>query len=263
MTKSADVLVRRAGNHPVIENGARVGYALTGVIHLVIAYLALKIAWSSSGANASQSGALSTIARQPFGQVVLIAMAVGFLALALFYVTDGIAGHIGGDSAFDRAKSIGKAVFYMALAYTAFAFTQGGGKSSSSSTVDVTATLMKAPGGRFIVAGIGAAVVVGGGYHAYKGLTRRFRRDLEDRPGTWAVLAGTYGYTAKGIALAVVGVLFLVAAAQHQPKEAKGLDGALHRLVQQPFGPYLLTLIALGFAAFGLYCFSRARHMRT
>jgi len=101
-----------------------------------------------------------------------------------------------------------------------------------------------------------------GAYHVWKGATEGFLRDLEKDPGTWPVRAGVVGYIAKGVALAVVGGLFGLAALHSNPKEAKGLDGALRALKDQPFGPGLLTAVALGIAAYGIYSFSRARHAR-
>ncbi len=263
MTEDARRAVRMTGNHPVVENGARGGYALLGLLHVIIGYLALRVAWSSSGESLDQSGALRALASTPGGRLLLVVMVVAFGALALFYLADAAVGHIAPDTTWERVKSAGKAVVYVAVAWTAFTFVRGSGKNSTRSSVDATQKLMEAPGGQVIVGIVGAAVIVGGLYHVRKGVTNRFLDDLEDDPGTWASTAGTYGYVAKGVALVVVGGLFVVAAVRHQPKEARGLDGALHTLAGQPYGAWLLTLVALGFVAFGLYSFARARHMRT
>ena len=106
------------------------------------------------------------------------------------------------------------------------------------------------------------AIIAVGGYHVYKGVTRKFLDDLEDHPGRLATVAGMVGYPAKGGVLALVGAFFVIAAVQHQSSEADGLDGALKSLRDEPFGPALLTVVAAGLVAFGLYCFSRARHQR-
>jgi hypothetical protein len=129
--------------------------------------------------------------------------------------------------------------------------------------VDFTATLMKGPGGRWLVGLVGLGVVVAGAYHVYRGWTKRFLDDLEEHPGTWATRAGRAGYIGKGAAIAIVGLLFLVAAWRHDPERASGLDGALRTLRDQPYGSALLTVVAVGFAAYGLYAFSRAKHAKT
>ena len=77
-----------------------------------------------------------------------------------------------------------------------------------------------------------------------------------------ATRAGVIGYIAKGIALALVGVLFVTAAAQNSASKATGLDGALRSLRQQAFGPWLLTAVGLSIAAYGVYSFAREARTR-
>ena len=71
---------------------------------------------------------------------------------------------------------------------------------------------------------------------------------------------GQAGFPAKGVALGVVGGLLVYAAATFDPARATGLDGALRAILGAPFGRVLLTLVAVGIAAFGAYCFVRARY---
>jgi hypothetical protein len=68
------------------------------------------------------------------------------------------------------------------------------------------------------------------------------------------------GFPGKGIALALVGALLCYAAITFDPSKAQGLDGALHTVLELPYGPYLLTLVAIGIAAFGAFLFARARY---
>ena len=70
------------------------------------------------------------------------------------------------------------------------------------------------------------------------------------------------GYIAKGVALGIVGVLFVTAAVTADPSKSTGLDGALHTLRDQPAGVLLLVIVALGFVAYGVYSFVRARYGR-
>jgi hypothetical protein len=73
---------------------------------------------------------------------------------------------------------------------------------------------------------------------------------------------GMFGYLAKGVVLAVVAVLLGFAAFSANAQQAGGLDAALHTLAGQPFGPVLLIVVALGLAAFGVYCFAVAKAHR-
>lgn len=259
---SAEQAARTASNHPVVENGARVGYAVNAVLHLLIAWLALRVAFGSGG-SADQSGALATLASTTGGKVILWVAVAGFALLALWQLVEAVVGAHGGEAS-DRLKALAKAVVYAVLAFSSLQFATGGGSSGQSKqqTTDFTQTLMEAPAGRILVGLVGLGILGVGGYHVYKGAKKKFLEDLEEHPGTWAVYAGQAGYIAKGVALAVVGVLFVVAAVKKSPGKASGLDGALHTLREQPFGTVLLVLVALGLAAFGIYCFARARYAR-
>ena len=161
-----------------------------------------------------------------------------------------------------RPKGIAKAVVYLVLAWTSFSFAKGQPSSSKAQSADFTATLLQHTGGRLLVAVIGVVVIGVGVYHVMKGWTKKFLQDLSGNPGIVATRAGVVGYIAKGVALAVVGVLFVSAAAQNSAGKATGLDGALRSLRQQAVGPWLLTAVALGIAAYGVYSFARSRHAR-
>jgi hypothetical protein len=245
------------------ELAARAGYAVSGVLHILIGVLALRVALGSGAQQADQSGALGTIAGTPLGGLVLWFSVVALAALGAWQVAKAF--RAGADVG-DRAKAAGRAVIYLALALTALSFARGGGSSSSAQTADMTATLMSAPGGRLLVGAVGVAIVAVGAYHVYKGWKKKFLEDLQRLPSHPAGPAvrrlGEVGYIAKGLALAIVGVLFVTAAAQADPTNATGLDGALHTLRDQPAGVLLLVVVALGFVAYGVYSFVRARYGR-
>lgn len=256
---------REAGDHPAVEGLARVGYAVSGLMHLLIAWIGLQLAWADTGQAADQSGALQTLAGNGVGKLTLWVAVVGFLGLALWQVTEAVGGYHGTGSRKwgARVKALSKAVVYAALAWTSFAFARGQvTKSGKQQTIDFTASLMSRSGGRMLVMLVGVVVIGVGVYHVVKGARKKFLNDLVEHPGTLATQAGVIGYIAKGIALAVVGLLFVVAGAQQRPGKATGLDGALHTLREQPMGPGLLTVVAIGFAAYGFYSFARARYAR-
>lgn len=255
--------VRTVGDHPALEALARVGFAASGLLHIVLGYTAARVGWGGGG-QADQSGALATLASNPAGTVLMWVITVTLAGLVLWQLTVAVAPTGGDSGATDRVKALAKAVVYAALAWTAGRFAVGSGSSSSSeqSSQDVTATLMQAPAGQVLVGAVGVAIIAVGGYHVYKGVTRKFLDDLEEHPGRLATVAGMVGYPAKGGVLALVGAFFVIAAVQHQSSQADGLDGALKSLRDEPFGPALLSVVAAGLVAFGLYCFSRARHQR-
>jgi hypothetical protein len=93
---------------------------------------------------------------------------------------------------------------------------------------------------------------------------KSFKDDLDGRAlrgphGTAVLRLGQAGYIAKGIAVGIVGALFVWAAISYEPKEVGGLDSALKTLLDQPYGAWLLSAVALGLGAFGVFCFAWAR----
>ncbi len=245
------------------ETLARAGYAVSGVLHLLIGYVVVRIGFGAGG-EAGSGSALEQLRSAPLGAVLLWVAAAAFLALALWQVADALRGS---RDTSDRAKSAGKAVLYGALAFSAASIALGSGSSNGDQQAQgVAAALMGAPGGRLLVGAVGLGVVAGGVYHVVKGARRKFLEDLRALPGhslgTGVTALGVVGYIAKGIALLAVGVLFVLAAWNANPEEAQGIDGGIEALLGMPAGPVLVVAIGVGFAAYGLYSFARARLAR-
>jgi hypothetical protein len=250
--------VHEVGDNPIITTGARVGYAASGVLHLLIAWIALQMAWTQTSEDADQTGALAAISGTPIGSAVLWVLFAGFALLALWQLTEAIGRHDGKA----KAKAAAKAVVYAVLAWTTVTVVQGSAAGGSEQATSTTARLMEAAYGRILVGLIGLAVIGVGVYHVIKGWRRTFLEDLREHPGQAIVRAGQIGYIAKGAALGLVGGLFVAAAVTADPEKASGLDGALRTLLDVPLGKFLLTPIAVGFAAYGAYSFVRARYAR-
>jgi hypothetical protein len=263
----------RAGDSDALENLARVGLVAYGVVHVLVAWLALQLAWGGRGQSADQSGAMATLAQQPFGKPLLWIIAIGLVALAAWQAAEAFRWR-GGLSASGKertkavkkvVKSIAKAIVYAALAYTAVRFAVDSGQSSAQQQQQRTAGVFGWPGGRFLV-GIAALVMIGiGVQHVYKGVKKTFLKqiDMAEAPPKAEKLItrlGQVGFPAKGVALALVGVLLGYAAITFDPTKASGLDGAMRTILDAPFGAVLLTLVALGIIAFGAFLLARARY---
>jgi hypothetical protein len=243
---------------------ARVGFIVNGVLHVLIGAIALVVAFGGSG-EASEHGALSQLASSPGGDIMLWVVTIGFWALALFQILETALERGTDKKAWQRrAREGGKALAYGALGFAAFEFARGaasGGKEAQT----LSATILAAPGGVFLLFGVAVVTAAIGGYFIWKGVSRAFTSDIAMPAGDLkkgTIRAGTIGYVAQGVAIIVVGVLFGVAAVTSDPSEATGLDGALKSLAELPFGPVILTVVALGLIAFGFYCFVRARYAR-
>lgn len=263
----------QARHSDAMRAAARVGLASFGLVHLLIAWLALQVAWSGGG-KADSQGALQAVAKEPFGEALLWVVAAGLVALTIWQVMTAMWGHRTESDdkkrAVKRLAALGRAVVYAAIGFSAArtAGGSGGGTSQDAKGEGFTADLLSAPAGRFLVAAIGITILVIAVRHVHRGLSDNFTHDLESSAttgstGSAVLLFGRVGYVGKGAAIGVVGVLFGWAALSYDPDKAGGLDDALKTVRDQPYGPYLLTLVAIGFAAFGLFCFAWARWVRT
>lgn len=270
--KKAGRAARRAEDSDTADHAARVGLIAYGFIHLVFAWLAAQLAFGSSSGEASGTGALQVLAREPLGELVLwlIAGGMGLMTLwALLDVVTAARDKDGADLWRRRATDVGKAVVYGVLAYSAVSAILGASSGSSDqSSQSLTARLLDLPGGQVVVGAIAIGILVTGAVFVRRGLDDSYMKkiDGDGRHGAtsraYRVL-GTVGHVAKGLTIGTVGVLFGIAAIQHDPSESGSTDQALRTLQDQPFGPYVLLAMAAGIAAFGLFCFARARHVST
>ncbi|MBW9206874.1 DUF1206 domain-containing protein [Mumia sp. zg.B17] len=269
MTSNTKQAGRGVRNSKALETGAKIGLIAYGIVHLLIAWIAIQVAVGGGG-EASQGGAMKTLSDDPVGVVILWITAVGFVALIFWKLSDAIFGFQDEDGTKKIVKKVeaaALAVLYGFLAVLAFKSASGSGGGGGNSEEGFTAQVMSAPAGRWLVGLIGLAIMAAGAYQIYRGVTRRFEHDLKPQAtsgssGTALVRLGQVGYTAKGIALGIVGLLFIIAAIDYDADKAGGLDDALKTLRDQPFGPVLLILVALGLAAFGAYCFGWARYVK-
>jgi hypothetical protein len=272
-TMGAGEKIERAGaqadRSDWMDRAVRFGLVAYGVVYLLIAWVAAQLALGRHSGRPSAQGALAQLAHGSVGRVVLWAIAGGLFLLVLWRALEAIGGHRGAEG-FDlvrkRAVSLGKAVLYGVLGFSALKVAMGSGSNSSRTQKTMTARIMDLPAGQWIVGAVGVAIIAYGAGLVWRGWTDRFLKHLdgEGRSGdagrayTWF---GRIGYVAKGIAFGLVGVLVGYAAITHEPRQSGGLDQALRKLLQQPFGPYLLLAIAAGIGCYGLFCFAWARHL--
>ena len=164
MARGRDVasVADQVEDQPALQIGARVGYAVSGVLHLLIGWIALQVAWFASAKSADQSGALQTISGSPLGRFTLWVAVLGFLALGLWQLANALALRTGGEASRwgAKAKGISKAVLYFVLAWTSFSFANGQPRSSKTQSADFTATLLQHSGGRLLVGVIGLAIIM-------------------------------------------------------------------------------------------------------
>jgi hypothetical protein len=260
----------RAADSKPLEYLARAGFICYGVIHLLFAWVALQVAFGNGAEEGDQSGAMQKLAAQPLGKTLLIVVVVGMVALAIWQAFEAALGESGEqdkEAIAERVISGIRAIVYLWLAWTGVQVVRGASTSQAQNSQSRTSDLMGSTGGRWLVALIGLVVLGVGIGLIWYGLKKKFEKHLNTQQMSPAVRRttrrlGMAGYTAKGIAYAIAGVLVVVAAVKYDPARARGLDGALKTLASQTYGTWLLALVAIGIAAFGIYCFSQARYRK-
>jgi hypothetical protein len=270
-------VAQRAARSPALRHTARVGLLGYALIHLLVAWLALQLAWGpgrsrTGGRSADSAGALDVLAESPFGDVLLWVLAAALAGLCVWQAVEVLRHHreVPGPGPERRralvqvVKTVGTAVLYGFLAVSAGRAALGlrGGREQEQETVR---GVLSWPGGQLLVVAVALVVVGIGAYHVRKGWRSDFLDEIDlstVSPALCALTArlGQVGFVLKGVALVLVGAVVGWAAAGFDPASATGLDGALRAVATGPFGPWVLTVVATGLAAFAGYLLARARH---
>ncbi len=259
---------RAAARGPWVGRAARVGHAARGTLYAILGVLAIAVALGVRRRAPDREGAFRTVAEQPLGEFLVVALALGFLGFAVWRLSQGLFARRADDGSspglLKRAGYGGLGLFYLFLAGLTFAFVLGVGSSGGSEKQE-TRTAFDLPLGRYLVGAIGAALLIAGGVNAYRSVTTKFREYLREHElgknaHDWVVVVGVVGHLARAIVFTLIGFFVTRASIEYDASEAVGLDGALAKVAKQPFGPVWLGLVAAGLLAFGAFCFVQARY---
>ncbi len=264
--ETAEGAGRELKEHPALEVLVRGGLVGYGALYLLLGWMALQLAFGDREGRVTKSGALHQLAGESWGMVVLWAACIGFVAVAIYEALEAWLGHRsrqGLSRTFARAASAGRVVLFIVFAVSAGKTATGA--RSKEDPDGIAKQLMSSTAGPWLVAAIGVGVIVFAISCVVIAVTDRYEDhlDIDGRTGSTGtaarVLART-GYLSKGVAFGIVGGLFFWAAITERAREAGSLDAALAQLLDAPMGPFLLGLIAAGFACYGLFNLLRARH---
>ncbi len=260
----------RTAGRPWVEPLARFGYAARGVVYAFIGVLAVQAAFFGRGQATGPEGAIQTIAEK--SKLLLVLIAIGLFGYALWRFVQGILDpeNKGRDpkGLAKRGAMVASGVVYAGLALLAFRLiSQSGGGAGSGGQASTTASLLSLPFGRALVILAGISVIVSALYQIYEAYTKKFQRrmktaEMSPEEQRLAIHTGQLGLASRGIAFLITGWFLIQAALRYDPSEARGLGGALETLASQPYGPWLLGIVALGLVAYGAYSFLQARYRR-
>lgn len=266
-----------AANSEGAEWWARAGFVARGFVYLIVGVIALQIAWAERpDTEASKDGALRAIAEQPFGGVLLVALAIALAGYALWRFSEALWGKRDETDehkrTLKRLGSAAKGLIYVGVLLSTVRFirggaSSGGGGGGQESEESWTATLLDLPGGRLWVGAAAVALFGIAGWLVYRGLAQKYEKRLDTHemgPVTGRVVdvVGVVGLTARGAIVGFAGYLLLRAALEYDPDEAAGIDGTLRELAERPYGQVILTVLGVGIACYGLYSWVEARYRR-
>jgi MFS family permease len=253
-----------------MEKVARFGLVAQGISFALVAVLAIELALGKGGKATDREGALQTIAHNGIGRVIVFVLGLGFGAYALWRLAQAFLGHDveeqGGRQKWGkRLSSLGKAGIYGALCWFAFSILFGKHGGGSNKEQEATKGILGWPAGRWIVYGI--AVVIAGValWNFYRAVSGKYKDSLKTGQMSatelkWTTRIAFVGLTSRAVVFGLISWFFFKAAADYDAKKARGLDGALRKLATAPYGTALLSIVAAGLFAYGLFCLIQARY---
>lgn len=252
----------------------RFGFAAKGVVYVLIGVVAARVALGVGGAITDSQGVLQHIVEMPFGNLLLLVLAIGLAGYTLWRIVQALLDteHKGTElkGLWARGAYLISAGIYGTLTLTAARMLMDAGAGAGSGegkAQDWTARLIEQPFGPWLVALVGLCLLSSAGFQFFRAATADFRKRLEIGAMSageqdFAIAAGRFGHVARGITFGIMGLFLMLAAFRQEPGEAKGLAGALNILTEQPYGPQLLGIVAAGLALYGLYMFVESRYRR-
>ena len=259
----------RAAESPWVERLARFGLVAQGISFGLVAVLAIEVALRKGGKATDREGALKTIADDPVGKPIVIGLAIGFGAYAVWRLAQVFLGHDveepGGRKKWGkRLGSLGKAAIYGFLCWAAVSILVGG-DGGSGKEADATAGILEWPAGRWLVAAIAAAIAAAALWNFYRGISGRYKKQLKTGEMSaaelrWTSRIAAVGLFARAVVFGIISWFFFKTAAEYDPKQARGLDGALRQLAHEAYGEWLLGVVAAGLMAYGVFCLIQARY---
>ncbi len=252
---------------PLFERLMRLGFAVRGLIYGFIGVLAFRVAMGGNGFLTDPQGAIMAMGTTPIGSMLLYAILVGLIGYSLWGIVRAVFDplHKGNDlkGTVIRIGYLVSAISYGFLAAVTYGLITGTATvarngSQTAQTQQTAASLFRTSWGPWVIALVGLILIGDGLFQISEAMGNKFDRQfrpyvLNAEQRLWIHRLGRFGTAARGLVFGLIGLFLFLAAYRHDPSEARGFDGVLAALLHQPYGPWLLALVALGLVAFGIY----------
>jgi hypothetical protein len=260
---------KRAASSPWVEGLARFGLVAQGISFGLVAVLAIEVALEEGGKATDREGALRTIAKDGFGRFAVIVLAIGFGSYALWRLAQVVLGHEveepGGKTKWTkRITALGKAALYGTLCAAAVSILLGedGGANKEEEAAE---GILGWPAGEWIVAAIAVAIGAAALWNLYRAVSGQYKESLKKMQMSsgelrWTTRIAFVGLMSRAVVFGLISWFFFRSAVDHNAQKAGGLDSALRKVVDQPYGKWLLAIVAAGLFAYGVFCLIQARY---
>ena len=255
---------KKAAFSPLMEALTRVGYGVRGLIYITMGILAFNVVLGKGGAPTDQQGAIAAIGSQPAGLILLWVILIGLASYSLWGVIRALLDplHKGHDlkGLIARAGYLISAGSYTLLIPPTWRYITGSGRSPSSgaSTQQSMASILSMPLGPWLLGALGLAAGAAGITQIFQSFHASFDKQFQTYAMTasqvkFATQLGRLGTATRGLIWILVGGAIVMAALQSNSNKDIGIDAALTSLLHQPYGVWLLGIVAVGLMAFGVY----------
>ena len=258
----------RLGESEWVERMGRIGFVAKGISFGIVGVLAILLALGIGGGATDRPGAFRVLAKEPYGALLLLTLALGLGAYAAWRFAQALLNRDDEGNDFEgwakRAGALVKGLFYAGLAVLAASFVTGP-RGESASEPERTARIFEFPLGRWAVYAAGLGLIVYGLWNGYRSFSGRFRKHMKTHEMNGELrplvnVVGFLGHLARMVLFSMVGLFLVRAAHQYDAEEAIGFDGALAKLASQPGGPLWLAAAAAGLFAYGAFSLAQARY---
>lgn len=267
LAQGARQVANEATANPLVEALLRLGFIVRGLLYGVIGVLALRVVIGGRGQFTDTQGAIAAVARTPWGNLLLYVILAGLVGYGLLGLIRAFLDTQGkGKDAKGIVERVGYALSgasYLLLGVATLNLIRGSAAAAHNGAQGQqlrqgAGTVLSKPWGPWVVGALGLVVIGIGMVQIARGLGPHFDQQfksyaLDADQRRWINRIGRFGVAARGVVFALVGVFLFQAAYFNDPNRAKGIDGVLASLLHQPYGLWLLGVVALGLIAFAVY----------
>lgn len=264
---TAHEVEQRVEHSPWMHRAAALGFVAEGVVYGVIGIYALRLALGDGGAFLGATDTPREVKRQPFGDGLLVALAIGLACNAVWrFLHAALAPHPGVQPPLRLARRIGDLGTGLgAAALSVLAFEHLGTRSPEHETWIRRA--LRSDGGDWLIIAVGIGFICTGVYHLRGAYKASFRKNLDTYQMSpterrWLIRISRFGIAARAAVLPVIGWILIKVGLHTRASHDAGFGAALREIAGRTWGTALLAVIAAGLLAYALYMVINARYRR-